>query len=48
MSGTDGLDKVIESIKIAKSENLEVKINTVVMRGWNDDEIISIEIFKGS
>lgn len=46
MGGTDGLDKVIESIKTAKSENLEVKINTVIMRGWNDDEILSFTRFS--
>lgn len=39
MSGIDGLATVIGSIKSASSQGLNVKINTVIMRGWNDDEI---------
>lgn len=39
MSGIDGLATVIGSIKSASSQDLNVKINTVIMRGWNDDEI---------
>ncbi|WP_148685971.1 GTP 3',8-cyclase MoaA [Candidatus Nitrosocosmicus hydrocola] len=39
MSGIDGLDTVMSSIKLAVSQNIRVKINTVIMRGWNDDEI---------
>lgn len=46
MSGVDGLNKVIDSINRAKSENLPVKINTVIMRGWNDDEIPSFVKFS--
>lgn len=39
MSGIDGFDKVRNAINTAIDENLPVKINTVIMRGWNDDEI---------
>ncbi|MFQ5940899.1 MAG: GTP 3',8-cyclase MoaA [Nitrososphaerales archaeon] len=39
MSGVEGLDKVLESIKAADDVGLKVKINAVVMRGWNDDEV---------
>lgn len=39
MSGVDGLDTVKNAIKEAIEEKLIVKINTVIMRGWNDDEI---------
>ncbi|MGN6348105.1 MAG: GTP 3',8-cyclase MoaA [Candidatus Nitrosocosmicus sp.] len=35
-----GLVKVLDSIKMANSLGLKVKINTVIIRGWNDDEII--------
>lgn len=35
-----GLIKVIDSIKTANSLGLRVKINTVIIRGWNDNEII--------
>ncbi|MDR4491223.1 MAG: GTP 3',8-cyclase MoaA [Candidatus Nitrosocosmicus sp.] len=46
MTGTNNLDTVIDSIKTAKSEGLKVKINTVIMRGWNDDEISSFVDFS--
>ena len=39
MSGIDGFYKVMDAIDTAIYENLPVKINTVIMRGWNDDEI---------
>lgn len=40
MGGVDGLDKVLRSIKAADDAGLKVKINAVVMRGWNDDEVV--------
>lgn len=39
MSGIDGFYKVMDSVNTALDENLPVKINTVIMRGWNDDEL---------
>jgi cyclic pyranopterin phosphate synthase len=40
MTGIEGgLDTVLDSINLANAAGLKVKINTVVMRGWNDDEI---------
>lgn len=39
ISGIDGLDIVLESIKSAVSQDMRVKINTVIIRDWNDDEI---------
>ena len=39
MSGIDGFYKVMDAINTAIDENLPVKINTVIMKGWNDDEI---------
>jgi len=39
MSGIDGFFKVMGAINTALNENLPVKINVVIMRGWNDDEI---------
>jgi GTP 3',8-cyclase len=39
MSGIDGLDTVMESIKMTIHQDIRVKINTVVIKGWNDDEI---------
>ncbi|HKR72502.1 MAG TPA: GTP 3',8-cyclase MoaA [Candidatus Nitrosocosmicus sp.] len=46
MSGIDGLDIVLDSINSAVSQNLHVKINTVIMRGWNDDEISAFVKFS--
>ena len=45
MTGTNGLDKVIRSIQKAKDAGLDVKINTVVVRGWNDDEVVEFANF---
>ena len=39
MTGIEGgLDTVLDSINLANEAGLKVKINTVVMKGWNDDE----------
>ncbi len=40
MGGVDGLDRVLRSIHAADDAGMKVKINTVVMRGWNDDEVV--------
>lgn len=45
MTGVDGLEKVISSIHKAKDIGLDVKINTVVVRGWNDDEVVEFANF---
>ena len=45
MTGVNGLDKVISSIQKAKDVGLDVKINTVVVRGWNDDEVVDFANF---
>ena len=45
MTGVDGLEKVISSIHKAKDVGLDVKINTVVVRGWNDDEVAEFANF---
>ncbi len=45
ITGVDGLDKVIDAIEAADSVGLKPKINTVVIRGWNDDEIIDFVNF---
>lgn len=34
INGTDSLDQVLESIKVATTEQMSIKINNVVMRGW--------------
>jgi len=45
MTGVNGLDKVTSSIQKAKDVGLDVKINTVVVRGWNDDEVVEFANF---
>src|SRR5918992_5139497 len=45
MTGIDGVNKVIDSIYAADKVGLKVKINTVVVRGWNDDEIVDFANF---
>ena len=37
--GIDGVDKVLASIRAAHDARLKVKINAVIIRGWNDDEV---------
>jgi cyclic pyranopterin phosphate synthase len=45
MTGTNGLDRVISSIQKARDAGFDVKINTVVVRGWNDDEVVEFANF---
>jgi cyclic pyranopterin phosphate synthase len=45
ITGVNGLDKVISSIHKAKDVGLDVKLNTVVVRGWNDDEVVEFANF---
>ena len=41
----DGLEKVLASIQGADDAGLKVKINAVVVRGWNDDEVVDFARF---
>ena len=45
MTGINGLGKVISSIQKANDAGFDVKINTVVVRGWNDDEVVEFANF---
>jgi GTP 3',8-cyclase len=45
MCGIDGLHKVLNAIYASESAGLKVKINTVVVRGWNDQEVVDFAIF---
>lgn len=45
MTGINGVDKVINSIQNAIDAGLDTKINTVVIRGWNDDEVVEFANF---
>lgn len=46
MTGVNVLDKVLEGIQSAKSAGLEpVKVNAVVVRGYNEDEVVEMAAF---
>ena len=45
IAGVDGLDRVLTSINAANNVGLKVKINAVVIRGWNDDEVVDFARF---
>jgi GTP 3',8-cyclase len=40
-----GLDKVLNALYEADHAGLKVKVNTVIIRGWNDDEIVDFAKF---
>ena len=46
INGTDSLAKVLESIKVAAKVQMSIKINNVVMRDWNDDEVVNFALFS--
>jgi cyclic pyranopterin phosphate synthase len=43
--GIDGVGQVLASIKAADYAGLKLKINTVVIKGWNEDEVIDFATF---
>ena len=45
ITGVDGLNTVLDAVQAAEDVGLKVKINTVVMRGWNDDEVVNFAEF---
>ncbi|MGB8086222.1 MAG: GTP 3',8-cyclase MoaA [Nitrososphaeraceae archaeon] len=45
MTGVDGLNKVLDAVDKAHHFGLKVKINTVVVRGWNNEEIVDFANF---
>lgn len=45
MGGVKGVDKVLASIKVADDAGLKLKINTVIIRGWNEDEVVDFARF---
>ena len=45
ITGTDNFKKVIGAIEAASNIGLKVKVNTVIIRGWNDDEIVDFANF---
>ena len=48
ISGVWGLDKVMNGMRAADDAGLKIKVNTVIMRGWNDDEIVDFARFARS
>jgi GTP 3',8-cyclase len=46
ITGVDNLEMVLEAIEAAKDADLNpVKINAVIVRGWNDDELVDFARF---
>ncbi len=45
ITGVDNLEKVIKAIQAADDAGLKPKLNTVVIRGWNEDEVIDFAKF---
>jgi cyclic pyranopterin phosphate synthase len=45
ITGMDGINKVIDAIDAAYNVGLKIKINTVIIRGWNEDEIVDFAKF---
>ncbi len=45
ITGVQGLDNVVSAMYAAEHVGLEVKVNTVIIRGWNDDEIVDFAKF---
>ncbi len=45
ITGIRGLNKIMNAIRVADDAGLKIKINTVIMRGWNDDEIADFARF---
>ncbi|MCL2358761.1 MAG: GTP 3',8-cyclase MoaA [Nitrososphaerota archaeon] len=41
----DGLSQILLSLQTARDEGFEIKINTVIIRGQNDDEIVDFAKF---
>lgn len=46
ISGISALEKVLNGIYLSKELGINLKINTVVMRGLNDDEVIAFSNFS--
>jgi GTP 3',8-cyclase len=48
ITGVQGLDNVVSAMYESEHAGLEVKVNTVIIRGWNDDEIVDFAKFARS
>ncbi len=42
LTGKDGLSKVLAGLEAARSVGLKTKLNAVVLRGWNEDQILPL------
>jgi cyclic pyranopterin phosphate synthase len=45
MTGMDGLKGVLRSIRVSADLGLKIKINAVIIRGWNDTEVLDLALF---
>lgn len=42
LTGKDGLGRVLAGLEAARSVGLKTKLNAVVLRGWNEDQILPL------
>ena len=42
LTGKDGLGKVLAGLEAARAVGLKTKLNAVVLRGWNEDQILPL------
>ncbi len=42
LTGKNGLGKVLAGLEAARAVGLKTKLNTVVLRGWNEDQIVPL------
>jgi cyclic pyranopterin phosphate synthase len=45
LTGRNGFAKVLAGLEAARALGLKVKLNAVVLRGWNDDQIVPLARF---
>jgi cyclic pyranopterin phosphate synthase len=45
LTGKNGFGKVLAGLEAARAVGLKVKLNAVILRGWNDDQIVPLARF---
>ncbi len=42
LTGVDALDRVLRGMRVARDQGLRFKINTVLLRGWNESDLLDL------
>ncbi len=45
LTGMNGYGRVLAGLEAARAVDLQVKLNAVILRGWNDDQIVPLALF---